>query len=377
MIFRETVDEFIGELRAAGLDIAPGEVRDCYCALGCIDWLQEPVFYQTLATTLVKDYEWLSIFKELFHIYFNYSTSRIPDIYPQESISSPVLPGYNPSSRMGSGKKPDQDPGIRSNHSQQKRSGINRKRNNLLELDFYTAAYQTPIEDIRRMESLIPLMGRRMAAKMKLRRRRDQRARYDFRRTIRHSMNYGGIPVELLTQRKVKEKPVIFVLCDISRSCLYFSYFSLAIVHILETYFRQVRSFAFIDEADEITDVVKKTPINTLRQQVMNTANACTDGSYTNYGRALETFVDKYGKDLNHKSTVVIFGDARTNWFPTKSGVLRDIQGQVKRVYWFNPERKEEWQNGDSSMDSYAKYCQAAFECCNLDQLADAITKII
>lgn len=378
MVFRETLDALIMELRITGLDISPGEVEDCYRALSQIDWFAESVFYQTLACTLVKDYEWLPIFRQLFEFYFKQQSEPLPFQEEYPPANDQMLPGFYPGKNKGPGKKNSRDSRDHSESLPAKRTNAAKKsKRNLLELDFYTSTYQTPLEDIRRLEQLVPLMGRRMAAQIKIKRRKKQSDRMDFRRTIRRSLSYGGTPVELLTLRKVREKPVIFALCDLSRSCLYFSYFSLAIVHILETYFRQVRSFAFVDETDEITDVVKNTPISQLRQKVMFTANTSILGSYTNYEQAFETFYDKYGKDLSHKCTIVIFGDGRTNWFGTGAQILKEIQGKVKRVYWFNPELRDEWQNGDSSMESYAKYCHGTFECSNLDQLASAITKIM
>lgn len=379
MMFQEVLDGFVQELRSMGLDIGPSEAEDCYRALLQIDWTQEALFYQSLACTLVKDFEWLPIFREVFDRFFKQAPSWSPAQEEEEQHGSKLaLPGFNQGKNQGPGKKPGQHPGQPSQRKASQRTPPGKKRNrDLFELDFYTATYQTPIEEIRRLESLVPLLGRKMASRMKIKRRKNQASRLDYRRTIRRSMNFGGTPLDLYNQHKVREKPVIFALCDISWSCLYFSYFSLAIVHLLETYFRQVRSFAFIDEADEITEVVKNTPINRLRQKVMFSADAATAGSYTNYGRALETFVTKYGKDLNRKSTVLIFGDARTNWFETGSGTLQDIHNQVKRVYWFNPEPRIQWANGDSNMEFYARYCHATFECGNLDQLADAIIKIV
>ena len=94
------------------------------------------------------------------------------------------------------------------------------------------------------------------------------------------------------------------------------------------------------------------------------------------YGSSLVTFFERYGHELSHKSYVLIFGDARSNWFRTEPQVLKQIRDRVKRVYWFNPEAVSEWNTGDSSMSDYQKYCSKVFQTTNLDELMKALTEL-
>jgi uncharacterized protein with von Willebrand factor type A (vWA) domain len=189
-------------------------------------------------------------------------------------------------------------------------------------------------------------------------------------------MSNGGVPINVFVKKPIRKKPVVFALCDVSMSCLQFSFFSLALVYSMEKFYRQFRSFAFIGETDEITTVIKQQSFNNLRSMVMREANVSGKTGYTDYGASLSSFYEKYGKELTHNSHVLIFGDARTNWFPSNIEVLQNMQRRVRRVYWFNPEPEYYWDSGDSSMLAYKKYCNRVFQCANLEQLTTAIINI-
>ena len=112
--------------------------------------------------------------------------------------------------------------------------------------DFYSL---TP-QDLKQMESIIPLLAKRLVSKTVIKRRREESGALDHRRTLRQSMATGGVPAELFVKKRVRQKPVIFALCDVSLSCLHFSAFSLALVYSLQKFFRQVRCFAFVGETE-------------------------------------------------------------------------------------------------------------------------------
>ncbi|HBQ25929.1 MAG TPA: hypothetical protein DD791_06010 [Syntrophomonas sp.] len=372
------IQHFIEDLRGAGISVSPGSMEECYRSLLLTDWSSEVVFYTTLFCTLLKESAFIAIFQEIYNKHFHSFTTNQPELEEEFRRLSAITLNIIGFGQANSGKKPDQEEKENNSHrSYQRRMDSKNPHKDLFTLDFYTATYSASVEDIRKMEQLIPLLGKRMASKMIIKKRRHQTGNFDFRRTMRTSMSTGGVPVEIMVKKKIREKPVIFALCDVSWSCLHFSYFSLSLVYLLEKFYRQVRSFAFIDETDEITSLIKRESYNNLRPKVLTEANVCGNSGYTNYGQSLSSFYNQYGKDLSHKAYVLIFGDARTNWFATNPDVLKDIQRKVKRVYWFNPEPKDEWGSGDSEILIYQKYCTRVFECCNLSQLAQVISDIV
>ena len=92
--------------------------------------------------------------------------------------------------------------------------------------------------------------------------------------------------------------------------------------------------------------------------------------------RALEAFRRKFADVLTPKTTVVIMGDAKTNWFPPKPEELRDIRSQCAKVIWLNPEPKEKWDTEDSMVRHYLQHCDVMAECRNLHQLEQAMRNV-
>ncbi|MGH3494850.1 MAG: VWA domain-containing protein, partial [Sciscionella sp.] len=81
------------------------------------------------------------------------------------------------------------------------------------------------------------------------------RGRIDANRTMRRNMRYDGIPFQPVTVRRTEDKPRLVVLADVSLSVRATARFTLQLVHGLQHLFAQVRSFAFVAELVEITEL--------------------------------------------------------------------------------------------------------------------------
>ncbi|MBC7074706.1 MAG: VWA domain-containing protein [Syntrophomonadaceae bacterium] len=367
MTFFNSLLQFFEELRHEGVQVTPSQAMDCCQALLYVNWLKKEQFYTALLTTLVKEHSYQAIFDEVYSRYFEFDFS-MSNPKPKEQLHQLIKTVNTAEDPVGGENQlPVGLPQNRGSSSQPSRG-----RKNPLEQEFSEAN----LEDIRRMEALFPLIARRLAAKMIKKRKRNDRSNINYRGTIRRSMATGGIPVDIITSKKVRERPVILILCDVSSSVMNFSNFALALLAALENFFRQIRTFAFIDEIDEITHLLQKgNPLN-LRSHIFKNAKVVGVSGYSDYGFVFRTFLDRYPGCLSHKTTVLIFGDARNNWFADESWVLKKIKGQVRRIYWFNPEPKEIWGSGDSRMYEYIKYCDKSFACPNLLELEKAIGQL-
>lgn len=206
--------------------------------------------------------------------------------------------------------------------------------------------------------------------------RRDDNSAVNYRKTMRKSMSTGGLPLNIVTVRRLREKPVIVALCDVSGSVMTFSCFTLAMLASMQRFMRQLRTFAFIEEVDEITPWLTCGDPLVLRTTVLKNARVVANRGYTDYGKTFTLFVKRYSGILNHKTTVLIFGDARNNWFNDEIKALQRIKTLSKKIYWFNPEPESSWGQGDSRMQVYRKFCHASFSCPTLNTLQDAIGQL-
>ena len=79
---------------------------------------------------------------------------------------------------------------------------------------------------------------------------------------------------------------------------------------------------------------------------------------------------------LTPRSSLVITGDARTNYRGANAAGLAGMARAVRGVHWLNPERREHWDTGDSVMSLYARSCDTVHEVRTLRQLESAALEI-
>jgi uncharacterized protein with von Willebrand factor type A (vWA) domain len=89
----------------------------------------------------------------------------------------------------------------------------------------------------------------------------------------------------------------------------------------------------------------------------------------SNYGHAFEVFADRYGDAVTPKTSLLILGDARSNYGDLALPRLKSIVSQARHAYWLNPEPRRDWDTGDSAASAYGEIVPM-YECRNLAQLA-------
>jgi uncharacterized protein len=97
---------------------------------------------------------------------------------------------------------------------------------------------------------------------------------------------------------------------------------------------------------------------------------------HSDYGNSMETFFNRYGRQLTPRTTVIITGDARNNYRPPRAGVLADVARAARALVWLNPEPTAYWDTGDSAMSHYAAYCTSTHEVRTLRQLEQFIEEL-
>ncbi len=231
-------------------------------------------------------------------------------------------------------------------------------------------------KDLQEMEAAIGPLTRKLAARL-ARRRRKRAGRLDFRRTMRKSLATGGVPVEPQFRHPRPHRPEVWLLCDISGSMATFSRFTLQFTHAMSTHFSKLRSFAFVDTIDEVSDFFGPgIDFASALQLVTSEAEVIWLDGHSDYGNSMETFFNRYGKQLTPRTTVIITGDARNNYRPPRDGVLGDIARSARALVWLNPEPHAYWDTGDSAMSHYAAHCTSVHEVRTLRQLEEFIEEL-
>jgi hypothetical protein len=243
---------------------------------------------------------------------------------------------------------------------------------NLAEKSFYYLSE----DEMRRMKEAVAKLAQRLKNVLAVRRRRAKRGRFDVNATLRKNLQYGAVPFRIQFDRRVRNKPQVLVLCDVSDSVRNVSRFMLQFVYSLQDLYSRVRSFIFVSELGEITRLFEEKEVNEAIEEALS-GNVINVFAHSDFGRVFKAFRCDYLGAVNKRTTVIVLGDARNNYNVPHEWVLRDVREKAKRVIWLNPESRLTWGFGDSEMDRYMPHCDLVEECRNLNQLYRVIDRLM
>jgi uncharacterized protein with von Willebrand factor type A (vWA) domain len=230
-----------------------------------------------------------------------------------------------------------------------------------------------PAADLAAVHKVVAQLRRRLATRGVERRGSRRHDHVDIRRTMRASLQTGGVPVVIKYRPRRPRRPEIFVLCDVSTSVTSASVFFLSVLHALHDSFRRMRSFVFIERISEVTDIfARERNFAAVSDAIAADAGVADVSGYTDYGRVWSEFRALVEDELHPRATVIVLGDARTNGRDPRADLFATIAAAAGRTFWLNPEPRLYWNYGDSVIDAYTPFC-TAFECWTTRQLEDFV----
>jgi uncharacterized protein with von Willebrand factor type A (vWA) domain len=230
-----------------------------------------------------------------------------------------------------------------------------------------------PLQDLAAVHRVVAQLKRRLATQGHETRGRKRHAHVDVRRTMRASLQTGGVPVELKYRPRRPKRPELYVLCDVSTSVTSASVFFLSVLHALHDAFRKMRSFVFVERISEVTEVFERErSFRAVSDAISKDAGVADVSGYTDYGRVWREFLASVADDLHPRATVIVLGDARTNGRDPRADVFASIVALAGRTFWLNPEPRLYWNYGDSVISAYEQHCEA-YECWTTRQLEDFV----
>jgi uncharacterized protein with von Willebrand factor type A (vWA) domain len=173
---------------------------------------------------------------------------------------------------------------------------------------------------------------------------------------MRRNMRFDGVPFTPVTVRRQEDKPRLVVLTDVSLSVRATARFTLHLVHGLQDLFGQVRSFAFVDEIAEITELFADHPVEHALGLVFGGDVVDVDAT-SNYGLAFGRFLEEHGSAVTRRSTVLVLGDGRGNGNDPNMEAFVEITRRARETLWLTPEPRYSWGLGRCDLPAYAEYC--------------------
>ncbi len=227
--------------------------------------------------------------------------------------------------------------------------------------------------DFKLMQALVRKMAKRLLALNSRRKKKARRGQLDVRRTIRQNIEYDGLMFDIAWKQVKVDRPKVVAICDVSGSVAQYATFLLMFLYSLTEVLPKVRAFAFSNQLGEVTDLFADKKI----EDAISEALMLHGGGSTDYGRAFEDFEALALDDIDHRTTVLVLGDARSNFGDPRADILDKIHDRARRVLWLNPEGKMLWNTGDSEMKKLSPHCDRAVVCSSLNDLERIVSEIL
>ncbi len=227
--------------------------------------------------------------------------------------------------------------------------------------------------DFARMNTLIRRMAKKLASRHVRRHKRARRGHLDIRRTLRANMAHDAIPFTTIWKEKRIERPRIVAVCDVSRSVATSAQFLLMFLHNLNEVLSDLRSFAFSSNLIEVEDLLDAHSVEEAIPKVLDKIGFMS----TDYGRALSDLQTDFADAIDRRTTVIILGDARSNYMDPRADIMNWISQRSRRIVWLNPEPEGFWGIGDSEMLRYRPYCHVAKTCRTVKDLERVVDHIL
>ncbi len=291
---------FAEVLRRLGLDVGSGNVLDLVRATEYAPVGRKQDFHQAARCLLVHRKQDIPIFDEAFQVFWRRPASRQStrdlrslgeDRRFRQPQAGPPRAGDADDAETGG---PDQS-GVQVDLTRTYSS-----REVLREKDF---ADFTPAEihDARRMmQELSWNLGRQRTRRLVP----GYGNALDLRKTLRHSLKFGGEPLELARLRHKDKVRQLVLICDVSGSMERYTRMLLHFIHSLSGSLDHVEAFLFATRLTRITRFLKRRGVD---QTVNQLARAVPDWSGgTRIGQALKTFNFQWLRRVMGSGSIVL-----------------------------------------------------------------------
>jgi uncharacterized protein with von Willebrand factor type A (vWA) domain len=206
------------------------------------------------------------------------------------------------------------------------------------------------------LEDSVRRLARSLHGALTHRRRAATAGRVDPGQTMRRNMRFDGVPFVPVTVRRAEDRPRLVVLADASLSVRATARFTLNLVHGLQDMFAQVRSFAFVAEVAETTELFRDFPSERALGLIFGGDVLDVDAN-SDYGNVFGEFIAEHASAITRRTTVVVLGDGRNNGNDPNLAAFAEITRRARETIWLTPEPRYSWGLGSCDLPAYAEYC--------------------
>ena len=206
------------------------------------------------------------------------------------------------------------------------------------------------------LEDSLRRLARTLHGALTHRRRVAAAGRVDSGQTMRRNMRFDGVPFMPVTVRRAEDRPRLVVLADVSLSVRATSRFTLSLVHGLQDLFTQVRSFVFVADIAETTELFRDQPGDRALGQIFG-GDVIDTAANSDYGSVFVDFLAEHSSAVTRRTTVLVLGDGRTNGRDPNLAAFEEITRRARETVWLTPEPRYSWGLGSCDLPRYAEFC--------------------
>lgn len=233
-------------------------------------------------------------------------------------------------------------------------------------------------EDIAYARNRIRRIAQRLATTMSRNRRHSsKKLQIDFRKTMRHSIQTGGIMINLEYRARVIQKPRLAIILDASGSMQVWIKMLLQIIQAIGLELSKKEIFIFSHDLECVTKDVGKTWQDTAK----NLKNRKTWGGTTSIFTGLQTFQLEHHDKFTTKTVVLMLSDLYTDDPAKSADEVRKIRRKTKAFYIFQIADKdvlmEEYNTYDETyVQPFRGAATATYQVTDLNSMANAVRNV-
>ncbi|MDY6932698.1 MAG: VWA domain-containing protein [Spirochaetota bacterium] len=231
--------------------------------------------------------------------------------------------------------------------------------------------------NLHQMQAIINKMVKNLNDVSSRRRKTHKRGQLDFKRTLRNNLKYQGVIFNPWWKYKKIDRPEVIAICDVSRSVRTVVRFLLLFIYGMNRVISKIRTFTFCSNLVEVSHIFEQFGVEEAMVRLQKGIGLPIMFGPTDYGRAFSDFKANWIDTVTPKTTVIILGDARSNYGDPERGILKLIFTRCKRLIWLNPEEKSIWGTGDSEMNGYIPFCHLVRECNTITHLEKIVYDLV
>jgi len=216
-------------------------------------------------------------------------------------------------------------------------------------------------------------LGNKLAVKYKRFIKESSRGRLFFRRTIRKSLETGGAIQNIILKPKLRKKPKLTIVCDISGSMALNSLFGVTLLYGMINKFSSIKAYVFIDGITEITKALRSIKKNEIESIFSRWNEFVKSDGHSDYQKSFEELIEL---DETKNGTLIVIGDARNNYRNISQELISNLAEKYNKIFWINPEQKKYWNTGDSQMNKFEVINLRTVEVRNYKQLKKFIQEL-